>query len=87
MGSMTTFKNAILNIIAGTILAFSVFISFFYVLNFYKSDDASAKECAVRIINKYSEEHYRTKRVSKNHFRRGEKYLVYCNDIFTPDFF
>lgn len=82
---LTHFKKAVWNILAGVVFSFSVFIGLFYSLNYYKSDEATAHEYSARIVNKYTEEHYRVKRVSRNRVRRGEKYQVYCINIELED--
>ena len=85
IGKLTLFKKAIWNILAGIVFSLSVFIGTFYALNYYNSDESSAKEFSALITNKFTEEHHRTQRVSRNHVIRGDKYLVYCISVEMPD--
>lgn len=85
IGRLTHFDKAIWNFLAGFALSFSIVIGLFYALNYYKSDGSTAKEFSARITNKYTEEHYQVKRVSRNRVRRGEKYWVYCISVEMPD--
>lgn len=82
---LTHFKKAIWNILAGVVLSFSVFIGLFYSLNYYNSHEDTAQEYSAPIVNKYTEEHYQVKRVSRNRVRRGEKYWVYRISVEMPD--
>ncbi len=68
-----------------TAVFFVIFNGVFYTVNFYCSDSDSLTQLSVEVTDKYSEEHYRVKRVSRGRTTRGEKYMVYRAVIALPD--
>lgn len=76
--------NRFVHLGAGIILAFSVFLGAFYMLNFYKSDHASGETCIATVVNRYSEERHQTRRVGRNRVTQGPKYNVYFVVIELP---
>jgi len=73
-----------LTYVAGIVLSFSVIMTGFYTLNFYKSKPDTASVCQAVVARKYTKERFRTKRLSRHRSVRGEKYTVYCVDIELP---
>lgn len=73
-----------INIAAGILLAFSILMGGFYSLNYYKSKPDTTTVCEAVVAKKYTEDRYRTKRISRNRTTRGEKYKAYCVDIQLP---
>lgn len=78
---LTNFSKYFWNIIIGSVFSFSLLIGSFYSLNYYKSDEASQQKYSARVVNKFSEDHYHSQRVSRSHVRRGEKYKVYFINV------
>lgn len=81
MHKLMHFSRSVWNVIAGAVLWFGIFIGLFYSLNYFKSNETSAQERSVKVLSKYTEEHYHTKRVSRNTVTCGEKYKVYYINI------
>ncbi len=84
-GRLTGFGSRLANCVAGSIVMFSVLICTFYSINFYGSSHDTAADYESVIVNKHTEERYRTKRLSRNRTVRGEKYNVYCVVVRLPD--
>lgn len=84
MNALTRLDIRPVNFAAGTILYFALFIGAFYTLNYYNSEKSTHHECEARIENKFTEEHYHVKRLSRNRSVRGEKYLVYYITLQLP---
>lgn len=81
MRRITDLKNPVWNILAGIIFSFAVLIGSFYTLNYYFSDETTESECTVTVVKKFSEEHYHTRRISRNRVIRGNKYRVYYMNV------
>ncbi len=75
----------IFNFLIAFIFTFSLLIGLFYSINYYASDKESSQQQSVKVIDKFSEEHYRVKRVSRHAVARDEKYKVYYIVIGLPD--
>ncbi|MDE6270665.1 MAG: hypothetical protein K2M12_07430 [Muribaculaceae bacterium] len=84
MRRLTGLDKAIWNVVAGFVLSFAAAAGGFYSLNYFRSNAASAQEYSAAVVNKYSEKHYRTKRVSRKYSTRGEAYLVYYVVVELP---
>ena len=82
--SITPLRSRIASIIAGVLLSFSVIFGGFYALNFYNTKAGTSCICRAGIVNRYTEERYRTKRVGRR-TTRGEKYNVYMIVLRLPD--
>lgn len=65
-------------------IIFSIMLCSFYCMNFFMSDQSTRQEYSVPVINKYSKEKYRTKRVGRRTVR-GEKYMTYYIQLRLPD--
>lgn len=85
MPRVTRSDNSLVNFAAAAALSFSVILGSFYALNFYNSRPDTVTTQNALITGKYSEEHYRTKRISRNRTTRGEKYYVYGIIATLPD--
>lgn len=85
MRAITGVRNRLINIFAGVVVSFSILSGSFYILNFYKSDAESSKTCHALVVNKYSEERYMVRRVSRHRSVRGQKQMVYYIIIKLPD--
>lgn len=53
----------------------------FLTVNYALSQTASARTEPVAVVSKYQEKHYRSKRISRNRYTRGDPYYVHCIDI------
>ncbi len=84
MRRLTRMDSTIVNVLVGTALSYAVVTGSFYALNFYRSDATSTHDYSAPVLNKYSEEHYRTRRVSRNRVTRGETYRVYYVVVELP---
>lgn len=78
-------KSIVFNSLCAFTVAFSFIIGMFYTLNYYCSDTSSMHCINTTVMRKYSQERYRTRRVSRNRITRGEKYHVYYVEIELPD--
>lgn len=78
-------SNRTLNIIVGATFWLIAALGCFYALNFFGSDTDSTIDCHARVINKYTEEHYRPRRISRYTTVRGQKYRVYYINLRLPD--
>ena len=83
-GRLTGLQNSLINSVAGIIIVFSAALCAFYCLNYYRSDHTTARHYSVEVVNKYSQERYRSKRIGRRTVR-GEKYHVYYIVIQLPD--
>lgn len=63
---------------------FSIILCGLYSTNYFMSDPTTRHEYSVPVVNKYSKERYRTKRVGRRTVR-GEKYMTYYIQIKLPD--
>ena len=60
------------------VVFFTVFLSGLLIgLNFMLTDFSSLPEVKAEVVDKYSETHYRSRRVGRNRYTRGEPYKVY----------
>ncbi len=66
------------------VVVFSILLCAFYSTNYFMSDPTTRQEYSVPIVNKYSKEGYRTKRVGRRTVR-SEKYTTYYIQIKLPD--
>lgn len=82
---MLRFISAPLCWLAGFAVFFSVLLGGFYSLNYFRSDPASTEPCQATVASKYTEEHYHTRRVSRNRVVRGQPYTVYFISLELPD--
>ncbi len=71
--------------VISTVMLFLIFSGIYYSANYYGSDSQSRRDLPLEVTDKFSEEHYRTKRVSRSRYTRGEKYMVYKLEILLPD--
>ncbi|MDE5785482.1 MAG: hypothetical protein K2H98_03030 [Duncaniella sp.] len=78
-------EKGMLNYIIGIVIAFALSLGLFYTINYYASISESSHIITAEIINRYSEERYKTRRVSRNTTVRGEKYHVYFMVAQLPD--
>lgn len=85
MHILTGMDKAALNYAAAFVCLFSIALGCFYALNFCCSDAGSKQEYSAPVVRKYSEEHYRVRRLSRHKAAKGEKYHVYCIGIALPD--
>jgi len=68
------------------VVFFTVFLSGLLIgLNFMLTDFSSLPEVKAEVVDKYSETHYRSRRVGRNRYTRGEPYKVYYLDLRLPD--
>jgi len=82
---MTGFRRWYANALTAAAFMFTLFLAAFYSLNYYKSRSDSSVTYQATVLNKISEEHYRTRRISRHHSVRGEKYRVYSLLLQMPD--
>ncbi len=60
------------------VVFFTVFLSGLLIgLNFMLTDFSALPEVKAEVVDKYSETHYRSRRVGRNRYTRGEPYKVY----------
>ena len=60
------------------VVFFTVFVSGLLLgLNFMLTDFGALPEVKAEVVDKYSETHYRSRRVGRNRYTRGEPYKVY----------
>lgn len=78
-------EKSILIFICSMAFSFSILLGSCYTLNFYRSDSASGEKINAVVTSKFSEEHYRTRRLSRNRSVRGEPYLAYYLNLELPD--
>ena len=71
--------------LASSAIVFLIFSGIYYSANYYGADGDSRRDLPVEVTAKFSEEHYRSKRVARNRYTRGEKYMVYKIEILLPD--
>lgn len=81
---MLGFISAPFSRLAGFALFFCVLLGGFYSLNYYKADPASAESRQATVVGKYTEEHYHTRRISRNRAVRGQPYTVYFISLELP---
>ncbi len=81
IASVTSSINIALNAAIGAIILTGVFSGLFITSNFVFSDAATAHSEQAVVKRKYKEKHYRTKRISRNRYTRGEPYYEYYLDI------
>lgn len=74
-------SNPALNVLLATVILGGVISAGFYVSNFaFAKEETSHTEKAV-ITKKYRETRYRSKRVGRNRYVRGEQYYEYYFDV------
>ena len=83
--ALTGFVSSTANFLIALAASFIILYGCFYTVNYYCTDHHSQTDVSVAVIAKYSEEHYRVKRVSRGRTTRGEKYMVYYMTVLLPD--
>ena len=76
-----TCRRIVLRSLAVLVAVGSLATGTFYALNFSLSDSTRQTEVHAVVERKYTEEHYRTRRVSRRTVGRGEKYTVWYIDL------
>lgn len=72
--------------IAPNFIAHIVFFTFFltgafYVINFICRDESNPQKVTAVVLEKYREKHYRSQRVGRNRYVRGNPYYEYCIEV------
>ncbi len=80
-GSTNRWINSVVSIVA----CFSIAAGTFYTLNSSFADASTQQEVKATVVRKYSEKHYRTRRLSRNRAVRGEAYYRYYVELELPD--
>lgn len=70
-----------LNVAVGAVIAAGVAAGLFFILNFAFADSSTNHREQAVIERKYRETHYRSKRVGRNRYVRGEPYYEYYFDV------
>ncbi len=84
MGYYLGIGNRIVNKLVVLIVFTGLLSAGFYSVNYWLSrEDTSHQEKAV-VVRKYTEKHYRTKRVARNRYTRGEPYNQYYIELQYP---
>lgn len=76
-GRLTGLTNNPANILISAIVITGIFCGLFMTCNFAFSSESSRHEEKAVVIRKYKEKHYRSKRVARNRYVRGEPYYEY----------
>lgn len=77
ISALTGLANKLLCSAIGVTAMFAALSGGFYIANYFGADDASRQKITARVIRKYSEERHRTRRVGRNRYIQGDKYMVY----------
>ena len=80
-GGFLGIRNRILASGVAALILTGVLSGAFLTLNYVFTADGSAHTERVAVTRKYREKHYRSKRVSRNRYTRGEPYYEHCIDI------
>lgn len=56
-------------------------LTMFYTLNYCCADDATAHHEEATVVRKYTQTRYKSRRIRRNVYGRGEPYTVYCIDL------
>ena len=83
--ALTASRNVALN--AGChIVAFAgLLMALILGVNYFGRDTAKSATVRARVVKVYSETRYRTKRVARNRYTRGEPYQVHFMEVRLPD--
>lgn len=85
MSRLTKINNMAINCLCGLLFSFAILYGGFHILNFCFSTTDAREQISATVINKYSEEHYQPRMVSRNFIVRGHKYMEYKLTLRLPD--
>lgn len=84
MGYMLGIGNRIVNKIVVLIVFTGILAAGFYSVNYWLSRGETSRQEKAVVVRKYTEKHYRTKRVARNRYTRGEPYNQYYVELQYP---
>lgn len=84
-GKVTGSSSAILNTAAHIVFVTALATFALFAINRYGADDSRATVTETRVIRRYTETRYHTRRINRRTSVRGEPYTVYILDLQLPD--
>ena len=81
---MTHTTNIVVNILCHIVVATGLFMAVILGVNYFGRHSSDTDVVRAEIVKVYSETRYRSKRVVRNRYTRGEPYQVYYMDVRLP---
>ena len=85
MKTVTRSSKAIVNYPLALAVCWSLLIFCFYLPNYCFSRQDTRHEIMAPVVKKFTQTHYKTRRISKHTSVRGEKYYTYHYSVALPD--
>lgn len=82
---LTGTRNVVINVICNLVAVSGLAMALFLGVNYFGRNKAETVNVRGEVMRVYAETHYRTKRVARNRYTRGEPYKVYYMDVRLPD--
>lgn len=82
---LTRTQNVVVNVGCHLVAATGLFMAVILGVNYYGRHTGESYTVGAEIERVYAETRYRSKRVSRRHYTRGEPYKVYFMDVKLPD--
>lgn len=82
---LTGTRNVVINVICNLVAVSGLAMALFLGVNYFGRNKAETVNVRAEVMRVYAETHYRTKRVARNRYTRGEPYKVYYMDVRLPD--
>lgn len=83
--TLTLTANVVVNILCHIVAATGLFMAVILGVNYFGRHSSDTDTVRAEVVKVYSETHYRSKRVARNRYIRGEPYQVYYMDVRLPD--
>lgn len=83
--ALTRTGSVALNVACHLVAATGLFMAVILGINYFGRHASESVPVRAAIVKVYSETRYRSKRVSRNRYTRGEPYKVYFMDVQLPD--
>lgn len=83
--AITRTRNIAVNVVCQLVAATGMFIAVILGVNYFARDISDSAVVRAEIVKVYTETRYRSKRVARNRYTRGEPYTVYFMDVRLPD--
>lgn len=82
---LTGTSSVTINVLCHLVTATGLFMALILGVNYFCRDTSRTVTVRAEIVRVYSETRYRSKRVARNRYTRGEPYKVYFMDARLPD--
>lgn len=83
--ALTGTRNFVINVICNLVAVTGLAMALFLGVNYFGRNKTETVSVRAEVLRVYPETHYRTKRLARNRYTRGEPYKVYYMDVRLPD--